>query len=106
MSVYKEGWYAVRIIQNRSIQIEPFSADYGAPVRKGDGIWNWTKQLAEWYGVPNTRQVNTYSTGTTVSIMIRLMNESTCKYHTFRLTYVTTHHHPEWDGYVEVEEVK
>ena len=36
MSVYKEGYYAVREIQSQSVHIFSDAGDYGTPCKKGD----------------------------------------------------------------------
>ena len=73
MSVYKEGYYAVKEIQSQSIQIYSDACDYGVPCKKGDSIWNLTKQLTEWYGDKTTKVVN--SNHTNADIMVTLIDE-------------------------------
>jgi len=71
MSVYKEGYYIIAEIQERSKQIWNDSCDYGVLVNKNDTLWKNAQQLAAWYGDPKTR--NKYYGG--VSIEIKLMDE-------------------------------
>jgi len=101
MSVYKEGFYAVEEITKASRQIWNDSDDFGAPTKKGDGIWALTKQLVEWYGVPNTRKEERYSTGAAVSHVVELMDEwNTGNTFRYLVTFVTVANDPNVDGYV------
>ena len=107
MSVYKEGYHLVSMIEKASKRIYPDACDYGAPVRKGDVLWNEIKQIIEWYGNKETRVVELYSTGTTVKCTIELMDEwTTGREEHFELTYVTTRKDKNMDGYVYVTQVK
>jgi hypothetical protein len=108
MSVYKEAVHAINLIKKNTKRIYPDACDEGTPVRKGDEVWNWAKQLVEWYGVEGSRKVVKYSTGTTVSNRVRYMpNEhGSSVYKTVTLTYVTTRHDKDIDGYIILEEVK
>lgn len=103
MGVYKEGYHAIKLIKMNTRQVFPDAADYGAPIRKGDEVWRWTKQLVDWYGVKGTRREDIYRTGTTVSHEVELMSEATGRIDRFKVTYTTTRNHPEYDGYVEVD---
>lgn len=107
MSVYKEGYYALQLIQNNSRQIYPDAADYGAPTKQGDDLWNVVKQVIEWYGVKGSRQQTNYSTGITVSHNIKLMDEwNTGREEEYRITYITTRWNKLHDGYFQVDKVK
>jgi hypothetical protein len=75
MAVYREGFIALEKIQKSSVRIFNDACDWGSPVNKGDSIWNYAKQLAEWYGDKETRKVNRYSTGTSVDIEVTLIDE-------------------------------
>lgn len=75
MSVYKEGYHAIHLIESDSTRIFEDACDYGAPCRKGDSIWNATKQLVEWYGNKETKKVNIYSTGKSTECVVTLMDE-------------------------------
>jgi hypothetical protein len=75
MSVYKEGYFIVDAIEKASKQIYPDACDYGVLVNKKDKFWNMAKQLADWYGVKETRKHNKYGTGESVSIDIELLDE-------------------------------
>lgn len=56
MSVYKEGYYIIAEIQNKSKQIWADACDVGVLVKKNDAMWNNVKQLVAWYGVEGTRK--------------------------------------------------
>lgn len=49
MAIYREGYHAIELIEENSVQIFPDACDFGAPVRKGDEIWNRSKQLIDWW---------------------------------------------------------
>jgi hypothetical protein len=55
MAVYREGYSAVESIQQLSFKIFPDSADFGAPTKQGDRLWNSVKTACEWYGIKSTR---------------------------------------------------
>ena len=106
MSIFKEGYHTVNLIQNHSRQIFPDAADYGAPTTEGDKIWMWVKQAIEWYGVKGSRRQTNYSTGTTVTHDILLMNEGgRLPNDRFRITYTTTRGNKNHDGYFQVVKV-
>ena len=108
MSVYKEGYHAIQLIQSQSKQIYSDACDHGAPTREGDSLWMWVKQLIDWYGVKGTRQQTNYSTGTTVTQEVELMEESIWnnrRTERFRVTYVTTRGNKQHDGYFQVDRV-
>lgn len=94
----------VESIESKSKQIFPDAADFGAPTRKGDAVWNAAKQLVDWYGVEGTRIEQRYPTGTTVSQVIEYMpNEhESDEYIKVVVEYTTTRNHPSMDGYVTV----
>ena len=107
MSVYKEGYYFINLIEKASKQIYPDACDFGAPIRKGDTLWNGMKQIVDWYGNPDTKKVVTYGTGATVSCVIELIEEwRTGREEHFKLTYVTTRGDKNMDGYAYVERIK
>lgn len=107
MSVYKEGFHAVELIKKNSRQIWNDAADFGAPVKKGDALWNWTKQLIDWYGVENSRQQESYGTGTTVKHKVSLLNEwSDMSEVMYEVTYVSVRNDKNMDGYVYLIRVK
>ena len=106
MSVYREGFHAIELIQDKSKRIYPDAADFGAPTKKGDEIWNWTKQLIEWYGKKETRKVIKYLTGTTVSCIVSLIDEwVTKKEFKYEVTFVSIHKNKDMDGYIYVEKI-
>ena len=72
MSVYKEGYKGVEAIKNASKRIYNDAADYGAPTKKGDKLWNLAKQLVADYGVEGKRHLDHYCTVTT---QIELLDE-------------------------------
>ncbi len=76
MSVFKEGYHAVREIEQNSKQIWNDSADFGAPVKEGSSLWNEIKTLTDWYGIKSTRGISVQDTNhKTVSIYVHLMDE-------------------------------
>lgn len=55
MSVYKKAWSSVRAIQRESKQVwNHTTIDHGAPVKKGDRIWNHVENLRS-YCTPNDK---------------------------------------------------
>lgn len=114
MAVYKEGWYAVRTISNRSFQIYPDAADFGAPFRKGDDIFREAATAAALYGIQPSRKVERYLTGKDASIDFELMDEfgpTPARRTKFRLTVVLPEkgiktRGEKYDGYMHIEEVR
>lgn len=106
MSVYKEAVLAVKVIKQNSKRIYPDACDFGAPVRKGDDIWNWAKQLVDWYGVKGTRKESRYSTGVSVSQKVMFMPDehNSDKYVTVEVVYVSTEKNKEMEGYIYIKE--
>ena len=114
MSVFKEGYSIVNQITKSSKQIFPDACDFGTLIKKGDSIWNDLKQLIDWYGVEGTRVENRYSTGSSVSHKIKLMDEwavsdgyKTVEQATeyYIVEYVTIKNKPGYDGYVNIYKV-
>jgi len=90
MSVYKEGFMIVGILERTAMNIFPDAADHGTPTKKDDRYWNMAKQLVDFYGVEGTRKVDQYGTGHTVSQDIELMDEwDTGDRYTYNLMYVS-----------------
>lgn len=111
MSVYKEGFYIVELIQKNSKRIWPDACDYGALTKKGDELWNCVKQLFEWYGDDEKhRKLQKYGTGLTLTREVELIDEwsSQPKLITFKVTYTESASFKKlgYDGMFEVEEVK
>ncbi len=75
MSVYKEGFYAIHTIGSAQRQVYPDAADFGAPTKRGDRLWNLAKQAVDMYLIEGTRKVERYATGRTCTAVIGLMNE-------------------------------
>lgn len=106
MSVYKEGFHALSLIEKHSKQIYSDACDYGALVCKGDDLWLWTKQLVEMYGEKNSRIADRYATGSTVQTTVSLLDEwSTGDEFLYQITYVgctngIKHRGKKYDGYV------
>lgn len=75
MAVYREGYHAVEEIEKNYTRIWDDACDEGALVKKDDDLWNWTKQLVEWYGVKGTRKVNDYANSIQVEHEVKLMDE-------------------------------
>jgi len=108
MSVYKEGYYIIKQILENSKQIYNDACDYGAPVTKGDNMWNRMKQLVDDFGLPETRTVHDYGIGKTVSIHIKLMDEWADGGEEIWLLEYTTINNKccKYDGYVDVNLIK
>ena len=115
MSVYKEGYSIVNEIIANSSRIFPDAADYGMLISNSSQMWKNLKQLIEWYGVKGTRSENRYSTGSSVSHRIELVDEwavSDGRKTEFQATeyyvveYITTKHKPGYDGFVYIYEIK
>ncbi len=77
MSVYKEGYHFLKEIKNNLTRIYDDAADMGVPVKKGDRFWNMAKQMADWYGVKETRKELLFEgiVDHSVSINVELMDE-------------------------------
>lgn len=124
MSVYKEGYHAVELIQKRSTQIFSDACDYGAPTKEGDELWKWVKQAVEWYGIKSTRGAHLISDREKqIEIIISLMDEwrysDDAEYgkrlnednytEYFKITYFKTRMtrslHPGNDGFFTVEKI-
>lgn len=106
MSVYKEGYYIIQQIKENSTQIYTDACDYGAPVTKGDSMWNMMRQLVDDYGLPETRWVS--GNGKTVSIHIKLLDEWADGGEEIWLLEYTTINNKccKYDGYVDVNLIK
>lgn len=103
MSVYKEGFSWIQEISSKQKQIYPDAADFGAPTKKGDSVWETMKDLTDWYGNKETKKVDVYATGTTVTIHVELLDEwDSGAPVNFELVYVTTRRDKNQDGYVYV----
>ena len=72
MGVYKEGYYIVNQLQQKSVQIFNDACDHGAPTKLNDSIWNSAKQLADDYGIKSSRKHYKYNSGESVEIQIQL----------------------------------
>lgn len=82
MSVYKEGWYCLKVLDEVKMSTN---------LKKGDKYWNAAKQLVEWYGVPDTRKQVLSEGGATVTQEVELINEGdTMTKHRFMVAAVTT----------------
>jgi len=116
MAIYREGYHAVDKIIKNSKNIFSDACDNGAPTRKGDEIWNLAKQLVEWYGDKESRKESRYSTGSSVTNVITLIDEwavsderKTLKQATekFIVSYVTckTGACRGYHGYISIEKI-
>lgn len=74
MSVYREGYNAVKVIEQQSTQIFNDACDYGAPTVKGDAVWN-AAQTLKTYAIEGTRKVNKTLLGNVYTIEIKLIDE-------------------------------
>lgn len=113
MSVYKEFFYAVQIIETHSRQVWNDACDYGAPTKKDDKIWRAMQMLAD-YAVNGTRKVQEYATGKTVEIEVMGIDEWTVgddrasqadAVVRLKMIYVTTNKAKQFDGYVYLEQI-
>lgn len=117
MAVYREGYSIVNQIQKSSKQIFSDACDFGAPVKKGDLLWNASKQLVEWYKDEEAkREVYRYSTGRSVSAQVVLIDEwsvsdeiKTIKEATdkFRVEFIscTSGACKGFDGYINIQKI-
>lgn len=116
MSVFKEGYHALEIIQKQSKQVWPDACDFGAPVKEGDSTWIAAKQLSDWYGIKSTREVSVInSANKTVKVVVSLMDEwsvsdghKTAEQATqyFEVSYYKAPNIPgNYDGFFAVEEI-
>lgn len=115
MAVYREFFSGVDKIVDAQRRIWPDAADFGVPVKKDDVFWNTAAQLASWYGDPETRHIDVYSTGTTVSIEIEGLDEWAVSderkteeqaTYRFKLEYITTRSDKKMDGYISLTRLK
>ena len=115
MAIYKEGFSLWRTIETQSKQIFNDSCDWGALTKIGDPIWNAAKQLADWYGNKETKNVHRYFTGSSTEIEIDLLDEGAVSDERMsyseakiklRLHYVTCKSIKGYDGFVYIEKLK
>lgn len=117
MAVYREGFKAIEEIKKLSVNIFNDACDFGAPTKKGDKIWNTAKQLVDWYKIEGTRKHDKYSTGESVSVEVKLIDEwavsderKTLKEATekYRVNFVTCNSGKckNMSGYIYVEKIK
>tara|TARA_R110001599_G_scaffold162598_3_gene351854 strand:+ start:2511 stop:2861 length:351 start_codon:yes stop_codon:yes gene_type:complete len=115
MSVYKEGYSAVQKLTEAQTQVYPTSCDYGAPVNKGDRLWNIASLLVKDYGLDGSRKITTYATGQSVEVKIELINEWAVSDRRktleeaidhFTLSFVTTQLLDWHDGYITIEKIE
>lgn len=113
MSVYKEFFHAVQIIETHSRQVWNNACDYGAPTKKNDAVWGAMQTLAD-YVIDGTRKVERYETGTTVEVEVYGIDEwavaDDCVSQEdavvkFKMIYVTTNKAKQFDGYVYLEQI-
>jgi len=107
MSVFKEGYHALELIQKQSKQIWPDACDFGAPVKEHSELWNWVKQLCDWHGIKSTREITGEGKHKTVSIHVSLMDEWKPPYPTefYKVTYNKCPGIPDADGFFEFYKV-
>ena len=101
MSVYKEAYFALQTIEDRSRRVFEDACDFGMTMKKDDSNWKLLHGLIEMYGEKETRKLIEYGTGTSVSIDIHVMNEMDGSFdnEVFRINYVTCRGNKEMDGY-------
>jgi hypothetical protein len=106
MSVFKEFYFAAAEIENASRQIWPGYEDFGVPVRKGDKMWNLSKSICEQYK-PDSRTVDTYSTGTTVTTIFSVYNEfdGSMAEEKWKMEYIAVRNDKNLDGILNIERI-
>ncbi len=116
MSVFKEGYHVLSLIEKQSKQVWPDACDEGTPIKEGSSLWNSVKQICEWYGIKSTREVSIInSANKTVKIVVSLMDEwsvsdghKTAEQATqyFEVSYYKAPNIPDdYDGFLAVEEI-
>jgi hypothetical protein len=114
MGVYKEAEHAIKLITQRSVQIYPDACDFGALCNKGDEIWNWGKQLVDWYQDKKKPIVREhYGTGQSCSAVVIVGSDNSERDITkkYKVEYVgvkkrINYNGKKYDGYFHVYEVK
>lgn len=71
MAVYREGYFLLEQIYKNTKQVFNDAADQGAPVKKGDQLWNFLQYSVKAYELPETRKVE----GGILSVQIKLIDE-------------------------------
>ena len=71
MSVFKEAFEAIRLIQNSSSQVYIDACDFGAPACKGDRIWEAVQTIHK-YKMPEEKEVKRHGSG---FFEVELINE-------------------------------
>ena len=116
MAIYREGFHAVKSLQEQAIRIYDDACDYGVPVKKNDANWNLAKMLFNMYGDKDTRRQHDYSTGSNVYTSFKLVDEwavsderLTLKQatKTYSLCYTTCRHGKckGFDGFISIREL-
>ena len=115
MSVYKEGYHTVNLIQMNQRKIWNDSTTTGALSRKDDSLWKWVQQTIQWYGIPGTRTVtpnqDVYDgvliSTTLIEQAISLIDEwGTRSPELFWISYTKRSHMPaDYDGFFSVRPV-
>ena len=112
MAIYREGFSAIKDIEDNSVRIYDDACDFGAPCKKGDKIWNAAKQLVDWYGTPDSRIVNGYDVAQTVEIMDewavsdrRKTEEEATEYYRVSYHKANTGACRGYDGFISVEKI-
>lgn len=114
MGIYKEANHAIELIQKRSIQIYPDACDFGALCNVGDELWNWGKQLVDWYIKKGTQpEQHRYETGQSSSAIVEVGSDDSERPFTkrYKVEYVGVkkrilYNGKKYDGYFHVYEVK
>jgi len=108
MSVYKEGYHYVSIIEEKSVRVYNDACDWGAFTKKDDKIWNVTQQLVKMYGIKETRHETKLKTGSIVlEIDVELVDEwNTGEVEMFHVTFVKPKKKfVHFDGFVTVDKI-
>jgi hypothetical protein len=107
MAIYREGFHAVKTIQEQAIRIYDDACDFGVPIKKNDANWNLAKMLFTMYGDKDTRHQHNYSTGTNVYTFFTLIDEWAVT-ETYSLCYTTcrTGKCAGYDGFISIRKIK
>ena len=112
MAIYREGFSAIKDIENNSVRIYNDACDFGAPCKKGDKIWNAAKQLVDWYKVENSRKQYAYGVENVVELMDewavsdeRKTVEEATEYYKVSYHKANTGACKGYDGFISVEKI-
>jgi hypothetical protein len=112
MAVYKEGYSAINRIKRESVQIYDDACDFGAPVKKGDSLWNELKQLVDWYSVEGTKSQSDLGCSAEIYLMDEwAVSDERKTIHEAEEFYLVTYNKcvsgacKGYDGYINVDKI-